>query len=121
MTKRPKQNLNSDVASYHSLVSQSTTVRTMNNKALDVEPLEFGGTLQIADKEIRDAHHPVYQFYVHIKHLLKEFLKGLRVMEPGDVWRWIYSVTRIKWKMFILQRVLVYNGDIFLEHCYFLL
>lgn len=70
MTKRPKQKLNSDVASYHSLVSQGKTVRAVNNKALEVEPLRFGGTLQIGDKEIRDTHHPVYHFYVSIKHLV---------------------------------------------------
>lgn len=70
MTKRPKQKLNSDVASYHSPVSQGKTVRAVNNKALEVEPLRFGGTLHIGDKEIRDTHHPVYHFYVSIKHLV---------------------------------------------------
>lgn len=39
LTKRPKQKLNSDVASYHGLVSQDKTVRAVNNKALEVEPL----------------------------------------------------------------------------------
>lgn len=40
-------------------------------------------------------------------------------MEAGDVRFTVFVGT--KWKMFILQRVLVYNGDIFMERCYFLL